>query len=571
MHKTFMNYAFMGICTIGGSGLYSCVDNAYDLNKEIDKTITVGGDLTIPNSSTEEMKLKDILNLEDDSAVRTDKNGNYSIVQTGVPSDSEIKVNEVNIQPDESSFSSIGIDGLNFINGTANIAKEYARSTVNIKHENIDEDIVDIKSVTVKNIENELSVIFFSIKNKNGNTERFFVKKGFKILFPEYMTVESASDFCNANGNTLTFIKDEIFDEEGIMHIYFRIKEIEFEGYNGASFDFDTHTIKLGDEISLDGNLESDNDVNDCTFAADIDCNKLVIESAIAKVNPSVDIIIDPINIENLPDFLTEEGVIFDATDPRIFMAISNDSPLDADMSMELVSEKKGIDSERVRIENIRIDAGCNNHIICIHQNRDIVIDGVENIYCDNLSEVIKYIPEKIRVENITTQVLQDKYYDIELGTPYNINNMYEVNTPLMFGEETYIKYTHIMDGMGKDLENTEFSHIEIMMKAYNRIPLNLSLSAEAIDKDGYTLEGVTVSVEGNIAASNGIEATEKDMVFVVKAAEGSRVRNLDGLKIKITGTATEETSKVQMNENQSLKLEDVKLKLIGGLTMDLN
>lgn len=571
MHKKFINYAFIGICTIGVSGLYSCVDNSYDLNKEIDKTITVGGDLTIPGSSTEEMKLKDILDLEDDSAVRTDEKGNYSIVQTGTPADSEVKINEVNIQPDESSFSSISISDLDFIGGSVKITEGQAKSIVNIKHENIDEDIVDIKSARIKGIENEVSYIIFSIKNSGGNTNGFSVKKGFKILFPEYMTVESVSDFCSAEGNTLTFIRDESFNNNGIILINFRIRNLDFKGYDGASFNFDTHTIKLGDEISLDGNLGSDYDASNCAFKAEIECNRLVIESAIAKVNPEIDIKIDPVNIENLPDFLTEDGVIFDATDPRFFMAVSNESPFDADMSMELVSEKKGIDSERARIENVRINAGCKNYIICIHQNRDIVIDGVENVYCDNLSEVIKNIPERIRVENVTTQVLQNKYYDIELGTPYNINSVYEVNTPLMFGEETYIKYTHIMDGMGKDLENTEFRHIEIMMKASNKIPLNLSLSAEAIDKNGYALEGVTVSVEGNIAASNGIEATEKDMLFVVKAAEGSRIRNLDGLKIKITGTATEETSKVQMNENQSLKLDNVKLKLIGGVTMDLN
>ena len=35
----------------------SCVDDSYDLTKDIDMTITVGGDLSIPGSGTEEFTL----------------------------------------------------------------------------------------------------------------------------------------------------------------------------------------------------------------------------------------------------------------------------------------------------------------------------------------------------------------------------------------------------------------------------------------------------------------------------------------------------------------------------------
>lgn len=90
MKKNYWNYALIGVCAVSTATLYSCVDDAYDLNKDIDKTITVGGDLTIPSSSTEEMLLKDILDLEDNSTVVADKNGDYAIVKAGNPSFNDV-------------------------------------------------------------------------------------------------------------------------------------------------------------------------------------------------------------------------------------------------------------------------------------------------------------------------------------------------------------------------------------------------------------------------------------------------------------------------------------------------
>ena len=48
----------------------SCVDNAYDLNKDVDLTITVGGDISMPGSSTEKITLEKIFELDDDSDIK---------------------------------------------------------------------------------------------------------------------------------------------------------------------------------------------------------------------------------------------------------------------------------------------------------------------------------------------------------------------------------------------------------------------------------------------------------------------------------------------------------------------
>ena len=59
----------LALCAVGAILLLpSCVEvnDDYDLNKDIDMTIGAGGDLTLPTSNTVKLKMKDILDLEEE-------------------------------------------------------------------------------------------------------------------------------------------------------------------------------------------------------------------------------------------------------------------------------------------------------------------------------------------------------------------------------------------------------------------------------------------------------------------------------------------------------------------------
>ena len=100
MEKKFKNHAVVGMCALGLIGLNSClkVDETYDLDKDFDMTITVGGDLTVPGSSTEKIVLSDLLDLEDNSVIKVNNSaGDYYLVQDGETSSTDVKVPEVDI------------------------------------------------------------------------------------------------------------------------------------------------------------------------------------------------------------------------------------------------------------------------------------------------------------------------------------------------------------------------------------------------------------------------------------------------------------------------------------------
>ena len=100
MEKKFKNHAVVGMCALGLIGLNSClkVDETYDLDKDFDMTITVGGDLTVPGSSTEKIVLSDLLDLEDNSVIKVNNSaGDYYLVQDGETSNTDVKVPGVDI------------------------------------------------------------------------------------------------------------------------------------------------------------------------------------------------------------------------------------------------------------------------------------------------------------------------------------------------------------------------------------------------------------------------------------------------------------------------------------------
>lgn len=65
-------------------GFTACVDNDYDLSKDIDMTVTIGGEnLSIPGSNTDLITMDKILDLDPESDVKADADGNYSLTMDG--------------------------------------------------------------------------------------------------------------------------------------------------------------------------------------------------------------------------------------------------------------------------------------------------------------------------------------------------------------------------------------------------------------------------------------------------------------------------------------------------------
>lgn len=578
MEKKFKNHAVVGMCALGLIGLNSClkVDETYDLDKDFDMTITVGGDLTVPGSSTEKIVLSDLLDLEDNSVIKVNNSaGDYYLVQDGETSSTDVKVPEVDINMTN------GFKGVSqTFNIPAGIGSDMPEKNIEFK-DNIEIDVnengitSDIKSISNAETSCRNTYLVFS---KNTNQIKAVLENGYTIEFPNYITVKSENADWTAEGNILKLTKAEGMEISNNTKIKFQIVNVKFD-QNEAVFtnnenEKDNNYVHFGGNISLGGNVTASaltNAGGNFTLSANVEAENMIIESATAMVDPEVDIKIDPIRIDDIPDFLAEEDVILDLTDPRIYITVTNPSPVAVNMGAALRSFKEGNKKGEAYLQNVNIPKECENYVICVNQKRE-EWDTTEKIMykkVEGLSDLIKNIPDRIEITDVETSVVQEEV-TIDLNKNYTIVTDYKVDTPLMFGPETTITYTEAIDGWDADLEDMEFDRVEASMNVINEIPLGVRMTAKAIDVNGNVLENVKVDMDVEIKAGEIGAPTTQNVNFTLTTDDG-RIAGLDGIEISVVASVDNSVSDVTLNENQTMQFTEIKLRLVGGITMDLN
>lgn len=580
MNKRIMNYAAIGAYALGLFGLNSClkVDDTYDLDKDIDMTITVGGDLILPGSSTEKMLLGDLLELEDDGIIKANEaTGDYALVKDGGSNSTQVKVPGVDITVNEdngftqfsqtfSAETSGSIDRNDLTLGESTIS-------IDITHSNTPEELVSLSSATTI-----MNGTYLELTQTSDATVK--LNGGYQIIFPSYMAVKytGGNELWSVSGehnNILVLNSSEEFDINESSKIDFEIVEIRFE--NGASttdkatFDKQNNQIALKGQITFNGTLSAQGEItaDGITVSGNIISNSIVLSSVTGIVNPKVDINVEPIKLEGMPDFFTENDVTLDLTDPKIFVNVKNPSPVKVVISGSLTSTKTGKEDKTVTIPNFVIEGNTpNGYIVCLNQIKDGKTGDINYVKIENLSSIIENIPDEIKMD-IDARAAQEDV-TVELDKDFTVETQYNIDTPLMFGSKTNIKYEEVIDGWTTDLEDAEFETVEVLMTVINEIPLGLNMQAIAIDKNGNKLDNVNIESNIDIEAGTTENAKTKEVKLAITALDGS-IKGLDGIKLIITATASESTAGTALNENQTLKFDEIKLRLKGGITMDLN
>lgn len=564
-----------GVCALGMIGLNSCLkmDEAYDLEKDIDMTVTMGGNLTIPGSSTEKMKLKDLLDMEEDGVVVANEiTGDYSIVQEGEKNTTTVQVPEVTVdmtggfEGAEFSFNVPQLPGLDENSFVEETFDEIIK--INVSQGDITSDIRKLNNAVTNCVETYL------VFSKIGYLADVELMQNFSIEFPDYITVESEDANWKAEGNKLILTKTDGLEVTATTRVKFQIVKVNFVNTDAVFTpgNDENGVIDLGGEIILNGRIKAtarSTQGGDMALRVDVESDLMNIESVVAVVDPKVDIEIKPIELNDMPDFLTENEVMLDLTDPRVFITLSNPSPLAVELSGTLIARKTDKEDKMVNIPVITVPDNNTEFKICINQIKDGLEGDINYVKVEGLSSIIENIPEEIEMTEVKTQVVQEPV-TINLGEEFTVETDYRIDTPLMFGPRTTINYSEAIDGWDADLEDTEFSCIEASMVVINEIPLGISLTADAIDKEGNKLSNVTVDMNANVKSGSMGNPTSQEVVFSVTTSDGN-IKGLDGIKLYIKANASENTSSVALNENQSIQITDLKLSLKGGITMDLN
>lgn len=569
------------------AGLSACIDERYDLDKDIDYTISVGGDLSVPASSTEDVTLKNLLDMEENSMVQADEDGFYSMVKTNAVQQTDVKIDSI-LFNDEMFDSQAEVSFLEFPEAMIQMLPDdepveapirNISTSASLEKTDITEELLAIDNA-VTELPMDLEYRFL----ENNDIQRLILKEGYEIRFPEYITIsaseETDASLFEVDSRSVRIKQDLEIGTDGLT-IPVMIRMLDFtkmpegSGFRYPSYmkiDFDI--VSTGQVYFYKKDFPADRNRWNIHFARIPRLKTGKILNCKVKVAPDIDMEVEPIWFDNVPDFLSDEEVVVDLYDPKMYMTVTNTAPVDVNVNAEIFSHRKDGSVTSIEVGDrhgtpILIPKSVENYIICFHKQDSEITDADQSIQLPNIDILMGKMPEYISVENIESEV-PDEYYYVRPGRTYSVTTEGRIEAPLAFCEETNLVYEKTMDGWHEDLDKYEIRAATVTMEAENRIPLDMELEAEPVDVDGNRIEGIAVAVDKDIKAGNQEQSTVTSLNIDLTSQEGA-MRNLDGLVLRANATVPSDYRAQQLNENQTLALRDIRIKIKGGIKIDLN
>ena len=588
----------------------ACVDNDYDLSKDIDLTVTAGGKyFTIPASSTEHITLDRIFDLDDNQTLKKAEAGNpyglaegdyYLNEKSDEEKESDLKIDATTLklgrsteETDELTFVNPGIIGLEDVQTLTKLNTEYQLQNDDVPGQ--------LRSLNWTEFNAPVSIrITFSSPNGVG---KLTMKEGLTIKFPGLISLEDkVADFYKAEGNIITITNDKGINASGIsIDVNMRRIDLAPDYLNCFTPSADPRdenlkgTINLPLDIQVRGNMglsaadfPAGVTTAKATFRANITIGDADILRAEGRIDPNFDIEFSPVNFVDVPEFLNDSETMIDLADPQIVLNVSNSSPIGLNVQADLVGLDKdgnplisdgavarvsiGQPVDALNPENpgnaLYLPAACERKFL-LSRTPKTTFNGqnVTNIVVPNLNQLVYKIPEKLGIENIIGRVPQIDYI-VELGQTHKIKTSYEFFTPLAFGDKLNFVYKDTLDGFSKDLEDFKINKVEFKFNTVNTIPMVFDVKATPININKAEISNVKVEVTGQIGTGNGEDTGE---ISVVLTAENGNISNLDGICLELVGKDDPNTAIRPLSTKQTLQIKDVRIVIRDGVTVDLN
>ena len=561
----------------------SCLNEDYDLTKDIDTNISIDGDISAPLGNSEFIRVDDFLNLgnNDKDVLKADASGNYylSVTGRGTSSDVELPVFSFSdelvtdggytatIQKSELPLPSSGT-----VPDTPYTKHFNASSTPITINEDVPHEIRAVKDAEVSGVVN------VSLTLTAGKA----TLSDLVIDFPEYLEFADVKDdglIFNPDGNLLTIKSPQI--STVAKNYYLNVVGIDFDKIpSGQGFLPSQHKIVLNDEIKLSAfdvnavlsDFGTTVEVIPNEIVADIDLSisSLIVKTALVKVDP--DIAIDPFisNVGELPDFLSGDEVVLDLYNPVLKLNIDNHTPLKLNLNADIMSYK-GADHRSAHVGNANggeaislTPSGMNR--LYVSRTGEGVPDGFASVVVPDFSSLFSIAPDRIGMENIDVEAA-DEFVTLTSGGRYNVVYDFELAAALAFGKDVKIVYSTDFTGWNETFNPhdesfaLEIRDADVKFDFVNMIPMTISLDAAAIDVDGNVIPGIKVTLNGDIPAGS-VEKPSTSALTLNLEGSAEQMRKLDGLRLNLTGSDPGTMSGVCLNKNQGVQFKNMKIRL---------
>ena len=577
-------YLLSGMAMLSAAvSVTSCLNEDYDLTKDIDTNISIDGDISAPLGNSEFILVDDFLNLGNDAAdvLKTDASGNYYVSVTGRGTSSDVELPVLSFSDelvtDGGYIAKIRKSELPLPSSGTVPAEQYTKhfnvsSTPMTVNEDVPHEIRAVKDAEVS------GVVKISLTVTTGKA----TLSDLIIDFPEYLEFADVKDAglnFNPDGNLLTIKSPQI--STMAKNYYLNVVGIDFDKIpSGQGFLPSQHKIVLNDEIKLsafdvnavlsDFGTTVEAIPNEIVADIDLSISSLIVKTALVKVDP--DIVIDPFisNVGELPDFLSGDDVVLDLYNPVLKLNIDNRTPLKLNLNADIMSYK-GADHRTAHVGNANggeaialTPSGMNR--LYISRTGEGVPTGFSSVVVPDFSSLISIVPDRIGVENIDVEAA-DEFVTLISGGRYNVVYDFELAAALAFGKDVKIVYSTDFTGWNETFNPNdesfalEIRDADVKFDFVNMIPMTISLDAAAIDVDGNVIPGIKVTLNGDIPAGS-VEKPSTSALTLNLEGSAEQMRKLDGLRLNLTGSDPGAMSGVCLNKNQGVQFKNMKIRL---------
>lgn len=563
----------------------SCVDNKYDLDKDIDMTVNVGGEhLTIPAGSSDTAYLSKIIEVEEGDILQPDAATRvYHLTKKDDIDVEPTTVKEVTISETTTKLSPTEI-----VNATSSSSVEVPATVTTFgdfeaKSNNIDEALKELGALYAKAPVDLILTIDFQ-KEQSLNFTRVQANK-LKIVFPDYIVFKAEEGI---QGHEL-ILDGQVLSENGSSYS----RTLKVEGYKfsenaGAGRKPNEGTLTIEGVISMEGEVVTTgvSGTGTLSLVPKTVLREMTANSVTGVIQPEIKAETTNIELNDLPDFLKDEETRMDITNPVILLRAENqlETPVEVDAVLTPMKGNAQIDGKEVKVGSgygkTPVVLASGKNVIALSRTGECTIEGVtSNVKVEDINNLLETIPDDIEVD-LQPVVRNEDYYTAELGRAYEMPSSYEVDVPLSFEQNLNIVYNDSVQDLNKDLNDLDkviLKKANVLLTVDNAIPLKLQLKPENVlikDVYGNELTAVKKTIEEDkqyvTESTDGEKPVTSELVLNLTSEDTAFLSKIDRICFKLTAVPGSATG-VPLKDTQWLKVTSIKLSVPGGVNVDLN
>lgn len=564
----------------------SCVDNKYDLDKDIDMTINVGGEhLTIPAGSSDTAYLSKIIEVEEGDILQPD--AATRVYHLTKKDDIDVKpttVKEVTI-----SETTTKLEETKIVNTTSSLINEDVTEGINTlgdfkaESNNIDEALKELGALYAKTPVDLILTIDFA---NTGDLSFAKVKaNNLKIVFPDYIVFKAEKGI---QGHEL-ILDGQVLSENGSSYS----RTLKVEGYKfsenaGAGRKPNEGTLTIEGVISMEGEVVTSgvSGTGTLSLVPKTVLREMTASSVTGVIQPEIKAETTNIELNDLPDFLKDEETRMDITNPVILLRAENqlETPVEVDAVLTPMKGNAQIDGKEVKVGSgygkTPVVLASGKNVIALSRTGECTIEGVtSNVKVEDINNLLETIPDDIEVD-LQPVVRNEDYYTAELGRAYEMPSSYEVDVPLSFEQNLNIVYNDSVQDLNKDLNDLDkviLKKANVLLTVDNAIPLKLQLKPENVlikDVYGNELTAVKKTIEEDkqyvTESTDGEKPVTSELVLNLTSEDTAFLSKIDRICFKLTAVPGSATG-VPLKDTQWLKVTSIKLSVPCGVNVDLN